>query len=173
MGLKIFVSAMNLHTRRLPMAVSSGLNGSQSATKPSALSTSVRLTWSHSATKPSAPSASERFTTPRKATKPLAPSACARVTWSRSATKPVAPSISVRLTWSHSATHGRSRTVRPRSRPSTWPWDAKGRQYHSHPDEDAVKNAAPKRSWNPFPNMSSRTEESSLRKNVGNKTSHF
>ena len=48
---------------------------------------------------------------------------------------------------------GYNRTVRRRSRPSTCCWDAKGRQYHSHPDEDAVKNAAPKRSWNPFPNI--------------------
>ena len=43
------------------------------------------------------------------------------------------------------------------SRPSTWCWDAKGRQYHSHPDEDAARNAARMRAWNPFPNISSRT----------------
>ncbi len=101
MGLKIFISAMNLHTRRLPMAVSSGLSGSQSATKPSALSTSVRLTWSHSATKPSAPSASARFTTPRRATKPLAPRARARVTWSRSATKLGRRSMVTNLLWAN------------------------------------------------------------------------
>eukprot|EP00959_Pyramimonas_sp_CCMP1952_P129876 2716166-Pyramimonas_sp.AAC.1 len=47
----------------------------------------------------------------------------------------------------------------PGDRPSTWCWDAKGGLHHSHPDEDAVKNAAPKRAWNPFPNMSSRTLE--------------
>ena len=108
----------------------------------------MRLTWSHSATKPLAPSISVRLTWSHSATKPSAPSACARLTRSHSATKP----------WAH------SRTVRPRSRPSTCCSDAKGRQYHSHPDEDAVKNAAPKRSWNPFPNMPSRTEEGSLRK---------
>ena len=33
MGLKIFISAMNLHTRRLPMAVSSGLKRSQRVSK--------------------------------------------------------------------------------------------------------------------------------------------
>ena len=101
MGLKIFINGMNLHTGRLPMAVSSGLNGSQSATKPSAQSTSVRLTWSHSATKPSAPRASARFTTPRRATKPLAPRACARVTWSRSATKLGRRGMVTNLLWAN------------------------------------------------------------------------
>ena len=33
MGLKIFIRAMNLHTRRLPMAVSSGLKRSQRVSK--------------------------------------------------------------------------------------------------------------------------------------------
>ena len=123
----------------------------------------MRLTWSHSAANPWAPSASARFTTPRSATKPLAPSACARVTWSHIATKSSAPSISVRLTGSDSATKpsapsacarltrshsatkpwAYSRTVRPRSRPSTCCSDAEGRQYHSHPDEDAVKKRGP------------------------------
>ena len=28
-------------------------------------------------------------------------------------------------------------------RQSTWSWDATGRQYHSHPDEDAVKKGGP------------------------------
>ena len=61
MGLKIFMSGINVHTGRLPMAVSSGLNGSQSATKPSAPSTSARLAWSQSAAKPLAPSAAVCF----------------------------------------------------------------------------------------------------------------
>ena len=33
MGLKIFINGMNLHTRRLPMAVSSGLKRSQRVSK--------------------------------------------------------------------------------------------------------------------------------------------
>ena len=43
MGLKIFRNGINLHTRRLPMAASSGLNGSQSATKPSVPKTATAI----------------------------------------------------------------------------------------------------------------------------------
>ena len=46
------------------------------------------------------------------------------------------------------------------------------REYHSHPDEDAGKITAPMRAWNPFPNISSRTERGRLRKKVGNNNAH-
>ena len=69
MGLNIFINGMSLYAGWLPVAVSSGLKGSQSATKPLAPSTSARLTESQSAAKPSAPTEPARFARSRRATK--------------------------------------------------------------------------------------------------------
>ena len=143
------------------------------ATTPSAPNAYARPTWSQSGTKPSAPSTSVRLTRSHSATKSLAPSTSARLTWPHSARTFVAAKQCMEVTKNtHMAAAIRSWTRSPGRRPSTRCWDARGRQYHSHPDEDAVKNAAPMRAWNPFPKISSRTEEGRLRKQVGNKTSH-